>query len=125
MPKIEISVGELVDKVSILAIKTERILDDAKRDRAMNELITLMPQMTINGIDESHEYFVLLKSVNSDLWRIEDDIRGMEAAQDFGKDFIRLARSVYRLNDQRHELKGRIDSMTGSRLTEVKSYESY
>ena len=126
MPKIEISVGELVDKVTILTIKTERILDEAKRDRAMMELVTLTPQLSINGVDESHDaLMLLLKSVNEQLWDIEDDLRGLEAVQDFGETFVELARSVYRLNDERHRIKCRIDNLTGSRLTEVKSYVGF
>jgi hypothetical protein len=128
-PRIEvpISVGELVDKVTILEIKSEQIPDAGKQanirrefdalERVLKPLLTATPVLA----DLKAE----LRSINETLWRIEDDIRDCERRRDFGDRFIELARSVYQTNDRRAATKRRIDELTGSDLVEEKSYASY
>jgi hypothetical protein len=128
-PRIEvpISVGELVDKVTILEIKSEQIPDAGKQanirrefdalERVLKPLLTATPALA----DLKAE----LRSINETLWRIEDDIRDCERRRDFGDRFIELARSVYQTNDRRAATKRRIDELTGSDLVEEKSYASY
>ena len=125
--KIDISVGELLDKISILKIKTERISDPIKLENINKELAVLTGQWQesayvntelANEIDE-------LKAINEQLWEIEDAIREKERLQLFDKEFIELARSVYFSNDKRAKIKHVINSKTGSELIEEKSYEDY
>ncbi len=125
--KIDISVGELLDKISILKIKTERISDPIKLENINKELAVLTGQWQesayvntelANEIDE-------LKAINEQLWEIEDAIREKERLQLFDKEFIALARSVYFSNDKRAKIKHVINSKTGSELIEEKSYEDY
>ena len=125
--EVPISVGELVDKVTILEIKSEKIPDAGKRanirrefdalQRVLKPLLTATPALA----DLKTE----LRSINETLWRIEDDIRDCERRRDFGERFIQLARSVYQTNDRRATTKRRIDELTGSDLVEEKSYASY
>ena len=125
--KIELSVGELLDKISILQIKAERIDDPSKVKNINKELDVLMslwndsPYSDANLSSEINE----LKSINEALWGIEDKIRDKERNQLFDKDFIELARSVYFTNDKRAEIKRIINSKTGSELIEEKSYSEY
>jgi len=125
--KIELSVGELLDKISILQIKAERIDDPSKVKNINKELDVLMslwndsPYSDTNLSSEINE----LKNINEALWDIEDKIRDKERNQVFDKDFIELARSVYFTNDKRAEIKRIINGKTGSELIEEKSYSDY
>lgn len=123
--KIEISTGELVDKVTILAIKLEKISNPSKLKNIRKEYEWLLKPMTACGIGTDSEEFLALKDVNLRLWEIEDRIRIKEAAQEFDREFIDLARSVYFTNDQRAEIKKRINLATGSDLVEEKEYVDY
>jgi len=126
MALIEVSVGELLDKLTILQIKKDRISDKEKLGHIENELVILS--------DKSKEYlsskevsgiFEELKKVNSDLWIIEDDLRELESKSDFGKEFIEKARAVYFTNDRRFELKNQINILSGSGIREQKGYKKY
>ena len=125
--QVPVSVGEVVDKVTILEIKSDRIADEAKLKNIRAELEQLRPLVS-GGVFDGAEVRVLfdgLRAVNSELWDIEDDIRAEEAAGRFGDRFIELARAVYVTNDRRAELKKKINLATGSDLVEEKSYEDY
>lgn len=119
-----ISLGELIDKITILQIKIERLKGDALQN-AKKELDAL--EATLNDLDLSIDPFLiqLLKDVNQDLWQIEDDIRDQERQKNFGEAFICLARSVYHYNDRRAKIKKEINITYGSALTEEKSYHEY
>ena len=124
---IPVSAGELLDKLTILLIKKERIADTAKLDNIIMELGQLQA-VYHQRIKQSAELDALiseLRLVNGALWDIEDKIRGCERNRDFGAVFIELARSVYRTNDRRAELKYQINGLLGSELVEEKSYEAY
>ncbi len=124
---IEISAGELVDKITILVIKLERMSDSVKLFNVQREYDMLM-EVYRNAIDESDELIVLrdrLKEVNAKLWDIEDEIREFERNQDFGEGFVRLARTVYRTNDLRASTKREINDLLKSALVEEKSYSAY
>ena len=119
-----VSIGELLDKITILEIKSERITDPAKLENIRNELHVLrmiqsglpLDQENMSGLIEN------LKAVNSALWIIEDDIRDCEKQQNFGPEFIKLARSVYIQNDLRAKLKHQINIALNSELIEETSY---
>jgi len=125
--KIELSVGELLDKISILQIKAERIVDPSKLENINKELDVLMSlwkdsAYSNNNLEsETNE----LKAINEELWAIEDKIRDKERNQVFDKGFIELARAVYITNDKRADIKRIINSKTGSELIEEKSYSDY
>ncbi|HWY85280.1 MAG TPA: DUF6165 family protein [Gemmataceae bacterium] len=124
---VEIAAGELIDKITILEIKKERIVDETKLKNIHAELETLQAARA-QGLPASPELdrlTALLKEVNMALWRIEDEIREQERAKDFGPVFIELARAVYLKNDRRAELKRSINELAGSRLVEEKSYARY
>lgn len=123
----EISAGELIDKITILEIKLERIADEAKKANVAKEYeaLTRALDMEIPGGDEILRLRRDLKAVNAELWDIEDAIRDQERAQTFGAEFIALARSVYRCNDRRADLKRQINLLTGSVIVEEKSYAAY
>ena len=110
---VEVSVGELLDKISILEIKKNRIKDSNK----------------LKFINEEYEvltkFFTALKNVNSKLWIIEDDKRKCEKDSDFGENFIRLSRDVHFLNDTRAKIKLDINNHTGSKIKEIKEYTNY
>lgn len=123
--KADISVGELIDKISILEIKLEKISDPEKNKNIQIELDlleTFYKKIENNELDEIKDK---LKNTNLKLWNIEDEIRACEKNKDFGDNFIKLARSVYITNDQRFELKNSINELFSSEIKEVKSYESY
>ena len=125
--RVEISVGELVDKITILEIKLMFIEDDVKRENINKELTTLNSSF-VEDVGEGEEILVLkesLKKVNLELWRIEDDIRECERQSNFGDDFIKLARAVYHTNDKRAALKREVNELVGSELVEEKSYAAY
>jgi hypothetical protein len=122
--RVEISAGELIDKITILQIKSQRIRDAAKLANVHAELATLLAANPC-CMRSSVELTVLsdeLRSVNEALWSVEDELRLCEQNQDFGSRFVELARSVYRHNDRRAALKRQINELLGSRLIEEKSY---
>ena len=121
-----ISLGELVDKISILIIKKKNISDSIKLDHVTKELDFL--QKTLKEYiseDKINKFIQQLININSKLWKIEDDIRECERKKLFGQTFIDLARSVYFTNDERAKVKNDINKTFGSELVEVKSYEEY
>ena len=124
---IPVSVGEIMDKITILEIKAERILDAEKLANVTAELDTLRPLITHDALNTASIKALVaeLKDINEALWDIEDDIREREYAKDFGEAFIALARAVYVTNDKRAEVKKQINLATGSTLIEEKSYEDY
>ncbi|MBK6729227.1 MAG: hypothetical protein IPG63_18900 [Xanthomonadales bacterium] len=124
---VPVSFGELLDKVSILRIKSERMSDPAKLanvQRELDELCGTWGESTQSKIDID-ELLAALKAVNERLWVIEDDIRIKESKQEFDAEFIRLARAVYVENDERARLKREINLRLGSALVEEKSYQDY
>ena len=120
------SVGELLDKVSILNIKRVMITDTEKLTMVKDELQELMdvarPFLENKDVEELYD---LLLMVNKNLWDVEDVLRKMEADKKFDEEFIAKARSVYFLNDRRFELKSKINTVMGSRINEVKQYVQY
>jgi hypothetical protein len=124
---IEVPPGELVDKITILRIKSERITDTAKLRNVRIELATLeeVERETLTKTATLTELTEQLKAVNERLWLIEDDIRECEREQDFGPRFVALARSVYHENDRRAALKRAVNELLHSRLIEEKSYSDY
>lgn len=124
VPLLPVSVGELLDKITILEIKSERIDDEEKLANVRRELEMLKEvfQERVKSSKDITRLFNELKTTNEQLWEIEDDIRRCESESDFGDQFIGLARSVYKQNDHRAELKRRINQLTGSLLMEEKSY---
>ena len=124
--KIEVAPGELIDKITILEIKLARISDEEKVRNVQREyaLLTQVADVVLT----SPEITVLrseLKQINEVLWRIEDDIREQERRQDFGPEFVRLARAVYRTNDERARVKREINRLLNSTLVEEKAYAPY
>ena len=123
---IEVSHGEIVDKLTILQIKKENITDPIKLDNIVKEYDYLL-SIVENDLDistESPEYLELL-SINKELWVIEDDIRDKERVKEFDEDFVKLARSVYYTNDVRAKIKKEINLKYSSGFVEEKSYQSY
>jgi len=119
MLEVPVSIGEVLDKISILQIKSERITDTRKLVNVEKELFHLTKAA------QGHRQPYLeaqLKAVNSQLWEIEDRIRVKEERQEFDDEFIQLARAVYQTNDRRAEIKRQINDVTGSKLVEEKSY---
>ncbi len=123
--KIEVSIGEVVDKVSILSIKLEKFKDEAKKANVKTEFDILVPEMEKAGVSLSSKEFADLKAVNLLLWDIEDSIRIKEAKGEFDDEFIQIARSVYFKNDFRAEIKKAINLKFGSLLVEEKEYVEY
>jgi hypothetical protein len=122
-----ISVGELIDKITILRIKRERIRAAPARaniDRELDRLREIRAGSSLDLADLAALEEELFR-VNGRLWDVEDEVRALEQSGDFGERFIELARSVYRLNDQRSMLKRRINEVTGSAIVEEKSYPAY
>ena len=121
---VPISVGELLDKISILEIKAEAFSDPAKQANVLRELAALevARRREVAALPELATLYAELKSANRALWQIEDEIRQRERASQFDAGFIELARRVYRTNDQRAVLKRRINELTGSDIIEEKSY---
>jgi hypothetical protein len=122
--KIEVSNGEIADKVSILMIKKERLSNPEKISNVISELNAILPGMN-SFMETDHPLFQQLKSVNAELWIIEDAIRDKERAKEFDQEFIELARKVYIVNDARASIKRKINEQTGSSLFEEKSYAAY
>lgn len=123
--KASISVGELVDKITILEIKLNKIKNPDKLENIKNELDVLNEYFVKIENDQLNQLKNKLKDTNLKLWKIEDDIRVCEKNQDFSSTFINLARSVYITNDERFELKNSINEIYSSVIKEVKSYEGY
>ncbi|MBE8190846.1 MAG: hypothetical protein HAW64_01350 [Alphaproteobacteria bacterium] len=124
---IEVGSGELIDKITILEIKAARISDADKLVNVRHELAMLegVRDKTLPPSNTLTQLAAALKSVNEELWQIEDDIRAHEAAQDFGDTFIGLARAVYKTNDKRAALKKEINLLTGAAIIEEKSYTEF
>lgn len=124
---IEIAPGELIDKLTILEIKKERILDSVKNKNVCVEL-DILNRFFLEQVPQTTEVSKLkdaLKAINLDLWVIEDDIRDCERRKDFSQIFIDLARAVYQTNDQRARIKKEINVLLGSTIVEEKSYTDY
>lgn len=128
--KIEVSNGEILDKFTILEIKLQEIKDEAKLANVRNEHESLRPVVesiysAVSDREALTNLYTDLLNVNKTLWNIEDQIRDCERNKDFGQDFIELARSVYYTNDDRADVKKKINTLTGSSLVEEKSYQEY
>lgn len=124
--KIEISNGELIDKVCILAIKLANIQDPKKRHNIIKEFDTLNNVMVeVIDLKSISKEFKALQKINEALWGIEDTLRIKEKKQEFDQEFIELARSVYFTNDKRSEIKRQINLITKSKFVEEKSYQKY
>ncbi len=122
--KIEVSNGEIVDKLTIIEIKLKHITDEEKRKNLQKEYAVL-DEAVKQIISKDHELYKSLLNINQQLWDIEDTIRDLERAKDFGPKFIETARAVYFTNDKRSEVKRQINQLTGSNLVEEKSYQKY
>jgi len=126
--QINISVGELIDKITILQIKKEKITNLEKVKKVSYELQLLeniLNSFEKSKINELENLMIELKKINQKLWVIEDDIRLLEKNKKFDNNFIELARSVYITNDERFEIKNKINRLFSSDIEEVKSYEEY
>ena len=123
----EVSVGELLDKISILEIKQEKIKDDKNLKFINDEYNVLKSELNknIKNDDKLNNLFNSLKEINSKLWVIEDDKRMCEKNKDFGEKFIKLSRDVHFLNDERAKIKLEINNHTGSKIKEIKEYTNY
>lgn len=124
---VEISVGELLDKISILEIKIEKIKDPEKLKFINDDYKVLKDQLNKNvkSDDELDKLFQSLKKINAKLWVIEDDKRLCEKNSDFGEKFTKLSRDVHFLNDDRAKIKLEINNHTGSKIKEIKEYTNY
>jgi len=124
---VEVSVGELLDKISILEIKSEKIKDPEKLNYIKDEYKILKDQLNTNikNYNEIESLYKSLKEINSKLWVIEDDKRLCENNSEFGEKFIKLSRDVHFLNDDRARLKLEINNKTGSKIREIKEYTKY
>ena len=126
--KVEVSNGELLDKLSILELKLKNIKDNKKLINIKNEYGGLSPlcnNLFDNYGNELRSLYVKLSEINAELWKIEDDIRECERNKDFGDEFVQLARAVYFTNDKRSDVKKSINLLTESGFVEEKSYEDY
>ena len=122
--KIEVSNGELIDKLTILEIKLHKIRNENKRANIQKEY-NLLKEASEGIKGEISSLYDKLLEINQKLWNIEDRIRELERRKDFGSEFIETARAVYHNNDQRAKIKHEINQITGSDLVEEKSYEDY
>ncbi len=124
---VEVSVGELLDKISILEIKQDKIKDPEKLSFINNEHSILKNQLekNIKSDEKLEKLFQDLKDINAKLWVIEDDKRDCEKNKDFGEKFIKLSRDVHFLNDNRAKIKLEMNNHTGSVIKEIKEYTSY
>lgn len=125
MIKVPISNGELLDKITILQIKKEKIKDEEKNKHIIRELEELTILMKTLPMNEISNLFTELKEINTQLWDVEDALRDKERNKVFDDDFIQLARKVYFTNDKRSQVKLKINQISKSELVEVKSYEKY
>ena len=124
---VEVSVGDLLDKISILEIKQEKIKDPEKLRFISDEHSVLKDQLekNVKSDDKLENLFQSLKEINAKLWVIEDDKRQCEKEKDFTERFIKLSRDVHFLNDDRAKIKLEINNITGSKIKEIKEYTSY
>ena len=128
---IQISIGELIDKITILEIKSKRIDSQEKRKLILSELKLLSKKednIEFSGNNEKVKYLKLKKKLyntNLDLWKIEDGLREMESLKKFTDDFISLARNVYLLNDKRAKIKNDINELLNSKIKDIKHYKNY
>lgn len=124
---VEVSVGELLDKISILEIKQDKIKDPKKLNFINNEHSILKNQLekNVKSDEKLEKLFKDLKDINAKLWVIEDDKRDCEKNKDFGEKFIKLSRDVHFLNDDRAKIKLEMNNHTGSAIKEIKEYTSY
>ena len=124
---VEVSIGELLDKISILEIKQGKIKDPEKLKFINNEHSILKDQLdkNVKSDDKLNDLYQSLKEINSKLWVIEDDKRQCEKEKDFGEKFIKLSRDVHFFNDNRAKIKLEINNYTGSIIKEIKEYTSY
>ena len=123
----EISVGELIDKISILEIKLEKIKNKASQDE-INKEYNILKEVQNSSIEMTEKLKTLLKEikeVNLNLWNVEDKLRICEKNKDFGQTFIELARDVYLNNDKRSKIKSKINEVSGSNIKEIKQYVDY
>ena len=126
--QVEVSIGEFLDKISILELKLLNITDEAKLVNIKREFYYLNPfctELLETYGDELKSLYLKLSRINGDLWVIEDKLRDLEAEKRFDDEFIELARSVYFTNDKRSEVKKDINLLTGSEIVEEKSYKDY
>jgi hypothetical protein len=124
---VEVSVGELLDKISILEIKKEKIKNSEKLKFINDEYTILKGQLdqNVKSDDRLNKLFQSLKEINAKLWVIEDDKRMCEKNSDFSENFIKLSRDIHFLNDDRAKIKLEINNHTGSKIKEIKEYTSY
>ena len=122
--KIEVSNGEIVDKLTIIEIKLKHINDKNKIKNLQTEF-EILDDAVAKIINKEHNYYKELLKINQELWNIEDRIHDLEQDKDFGKEFVKVARAVYFTNDKRSEIKRQINEFTGSKLAEEKSYKKY
>ena len=124
---VEVSIGELLDKISILEIKQEKIKDPEKLRFISNEYSILKDQLdnNVKSDDKLNKLYQSLKEINAKLWIIEDDKRLCEKEKKFDEKFIKLSRDVHFLNDDRAKIKLEINNYTGSKIKEIKEYTSY
>ena len=124
---VEVSIGELLDKISILEIKLDKIKDSENLKFISNEHSILKKQLdnNVKSDDKIVKFFQSLKEINEKLWVIEDEKRQCEKDKDFGEQFIKLSRDVHFLNDERAKIKLDINNHTGSSIKEIKEYTSY
>ena len=124
---VEVSIGELLDKISILDIKKDKIKDETKLEHILNEYKILKEEYDnkVKNDDKLSKLYTSLKEINSKLWVIEDEKRLCEKNADFGDDFIKLSRDVHFLNDERAKIKLEINIHTGSKIKEIKEYTKY
>ena len=126
--KIEVSNGEILDKITILVIKSKKITDPIKLKNINNELDELQPFLDVVGYESNSTVNSLVKeleSVNEKLWDVEDKLRDKERSKQFDDEFIKLARDVYFTNDERAKIKKNLNEVTNSKLVEEKSYQKY
>ena len=124
---VEVSIGELLDKISILEIKQDKIKDPEKLKFINNEYSILKDQLkkNVKSDDKLNNLYQSLKEINAKLWAIEDNKRQCEKDKDFGEKFIKLSRDVHFLNDDRAKIKLEINNHTGSTIKEIKEYTNY
>ena len=124
---VEVSIGELLDKISILDIKKDKIKDETKLEHILNEYKILKEEYDnkVKNDDKLSKLYTSLKEINSKLWVIEDEKRLCEKNADFGDEFIKLSRDVHFLNDDRAKIKLEINNYTGSKIKEIKEYTKY
>ena len=124
---VEVSIGELLDKISILDIKKDKIKDDTKLEHIFREYKILKEEYDnkVKNDDKLSKLYKSLKEINSKLWVIEDEKRLCEKNADFGEEFIKLSRDVHFLNDERAKIKLEINIHTGSKIKEIKEYTKY